>query len=126
MPNSWLPLPIQTMIAASYIHGGHCPMLQRAQCSEDRAALDDDAGRGGAGSDRAVVDLGAPPLEVVVREEDEHPHEGGAGVERRRQHVVVLLPPPLAVPENEEVEDGATVEPADDVGGRGRGIPTKP
>lgn len=50
-------------------------MLRRAQCSEDRAALDDDAGRGGPGGERAVVDLGAPRLEVVVRvlerEEDE-------------------------------------------------------
>jgi len=74
-----------------------------------------------------VIHLRAPPLEVVVRvlerEEDEHPHEGGAGVERRREHVVVLLPPRLAVPEDEEVEDGARHQPGGDVGGRGRRHP---
>lgn len=98
--------------------------------SEHRAALDDDARRGGAGCERAVIHLRAPPLDLVVRvlerEEDEHPHEGRAGVERRREHVVVLLPPPLAVPEHEVVEDGARHEPGGDVGGRRRRHPGEP
>lgn len=77
-----------------------------------------------------MVDLGAPPLEVVVGvlkgEEDEYPHECRTGIECRRQHVVILLPPPLAVPEDEVVEDGAGDEPAGDVGGRCRRHPGKP
>lgn len=84
-------------------------MLRLLKLLEYWAPLNDNPRLRGTRCQRAVVELCAPPLQVLAfilqSEEQQHAHEGRPCIQGCGKDVVVFLPPALVVLEHKVVED---------------------